>query len=201
MPNLKEWEERYQRPDYWAGVEPSAFLREMLPFLPRGPVLDLACGEGRNAVYLAAQGWQVTGVDWSPAGLEKATALALAHGLRATRLAGIEVAGPGTRLGLAVVDLEKAALPVERFDVVLCVNYLQRSLFSAIERALRPGGVLLYQAYTLEQLQFDGGPRSPEFLLRPGELCAAFPRLRTLFCSEHNAGKGVASLFASKAAR
>jgi SAM-dependent methyltransferase len=79
---VEEWDERYDRPGYRAGTEPALFLRQVLPLLPRGCALDLAMGEGRNAVFLAQHGWHVTGIDWSGTALEKAAALAEMHGIR-----------------------------------------------------------------------------------------------------------------------
>ena len=96
-------------------------------------------------------------------------------------------------------DLEQARLPANAFSVILCVQYLQRSLFSQMERALLPSGVLLFETYTRAQLEFEGGPRNPEYLLEAGELRRAFPSLRVLFYRELRAGKGIASLIAEKA--
>jgi SAM-dependent methyltransferase len=194
----REWDERYRRPDYWAGREPVSFLRQVLPFLPRGHVLDLASGEGRNAVYLAAQGWQVTGLEWSSAGIEKAVALAGAHGVHVVAEGAAHV--PGS-LRLIQADLEQYELPAAAFDVVLVFYYLQRSLMPAIGHALRPGGILVYETYTIHQLEYAHGPRSPQHLLQPGELRAAFGEMEILFYGESDAGKAVASLLARKPKR
>ncbi len=96
-------------------------------------------------------------------------------------------------------DLESLDLPAGQFDVVVCIKYLQRSLFPLLERALRRHGVLAYETYTLEHLKFPGsGPQNPAFLLRPGELRDAFRTMEVLFYSEISAGKGMASLLARK---
>ena len=102
---------------------------------------------------------------------------------------------------LVKTDLERAALPVSSFALILCVNYLQRSLFSQIQRALAPGGMLLFETHTRAQLEFPGGPKNPEYLLDPGELRVGFPALRLLFYRELRAGKGIASLIAQKRRR
>jgi SAM-dependent methyltransferase len=195
-----EWDNRYRQPGYWAGKEPAEFLREVLPLLPRGTALDLASGEGRNAVFLACQDYQVFAVERSRAGLEKAEALARECGVVcrwATQLT------PAHRqeapLALVEADLETLALPTEQFDVVLCFKYLQRPLLPFVHQALRRLGMLVYETNTLEQLKFSSGPRRPEFLLRPGELRAAFSTMEILFYSELCAGKGIASLLARKA--
>ena len=189
----EEWDERYRRPDYWAGREPVSFLRQALPFLPRGHALDLASGEGRNAVFLAQHGWRVTGVERSFAGIEKAVALANTRGVRVVSEAEAHAAGD---LRLIQADLEQYQLPDSAFDVVTAFYYLQRSLFPAIRRALRPRGVLVYETYTIHQLEYPHGPRSPQHLLQPGELRDAFADLEILFYAESNAGRAIASLLA-----
>ena len=190
---VEEWDDRYNRPGYCAGTEPALFLRQVLPLLPRGRALDLAMGEGRNAIFLARHGWHVTGIDWSAAALEKVAAFAEMHDLRAD--------GPPAqgRLTTIQANLEHYALPAGQFDVLLCFNYLERSLFRSIAETLRPGGVLVYETYTIDQLEYPEGPRSPDHLLRSGELRAGFGALEIVFYAEHNAGKGIASLLARKA--
>jgi SAM-dependent methyltransferase len=103
------------------------------------------------------------------------------------------------RLVFIEADLETFPLPASHFDLVVCINYLQRSLFPRIENALRTGGVLIYETFTRSQLQFSSGPRNPDFLLHPDELRDAFPNLTTLFYRELSAVKGIASLLARKA--
>jgi SAM-dependent methyltransferase len=189
----EQWDERYGSSEFWAGTEPALFLGQVLPLLPRGRALDLAMGEGRNAVFLARHGWHVTGVDWSGAALEKAAALAENYGVRSDGSPS-----PGSLMTVQA-NLENYALPVGEFDVLLCFNYLQRSLLPAMPRALRPGGILVYETYTIDQLEYPEGPRSPDHLLRAGELRAAFASMDIVFYAEHNAGKGVASLLARRA--
>jgi len=208
MATAEEWERRYREIEYWAGTEPVAFLRQVLPLLTdlcrptRGALrmraaLDVAGGEGRNAVFLAENGWDVRAVDRSRTALDKAEALARARGVPVFRGEG-KASGPHGHLRLLVADLEKDSLPTGRFDLVLCFYYLQRSLFPAMERALGPAGVLVYETYTVDQLDYREGPRNQEFLLERGELRQAFPSLDTLFCAESNSGKGIASLLARR---
>lgn len=191
----EEWDERYRRPDYWAGKDPVPFLCQVLPMLPRGRALDIASGEGRNAVFLAQHGWQVTGIERSRVGIEKAAALAASRGVRG--LADSTARAGGT-LKLVQADLEQYELPAGAYDVVTVFYYLQRSLFPSIGRALRPGGILVYETYTIQQLDYPHGPRSPEHLLQPGELREAFRDLEILFYAESNAGKAIACLLARK---
>lgn len=185
--NREAWEERYRAPGYRAGKEPSILLVEVLPELvkahPGGRVLDLAMGEGRNAVFLAGHGFRVTGIERSPTAIAKARALA---------------AERGVALEVIEADLEQFILPAESFEVVLCFYYLDRMLFPAMARALVPGGWLIYETYTREQLRFASGPRNPAYLLEPGELRQAFPGLAIRLYRETAEEKAIASLVAEK---
>jgi tellurite methyltransferase len=201
----ENWDARYGAESYPGGTEPAPFLRETLPLLGHGRALDLAMGAGRNAVFLAANGWRVTGLDSSRVALERAVDLARERGIPVEWGSGWGQP-PGRTVcpkvpGLLAfeTDLETATLPVAHFELVLCFNYLERQLFPAIERALRSGGMLLYETMTVAQLAFAGGPRNPEHLLSPNELRAAFENLEILFYREFAAGKGIASLLARKA--
>jgi SAM-dependent methyltransferase len=133
------------------------FLEKTLP----GPVLDLACGEGRNGVYLAQQGLKVVCSDISPQNLREAKNLAQRNG------ASIEIWR---------VDLEKEGsnpLPRDTYGAILVFRYLHRPLMRGIKKALKNGGLLVYETFTVEQPRF-GKPRNPDFLLSPGELLQTF---------------------------
>ena len=194
------WDERYRAQAYPAGTEPAALLEQLLPMLPRGRALDLATGAGRNAVFLAANDYSVIGVDSSHVALERAEALARERGIPTEWIGslGRDFSPKQPGLCLLETDLEVLTLPGGQFELVVCFNYLQRSLFPPIERTLRPGGLLMYETYTLDQLAFPHGPRNPDYLLRPGELREAFPTLETLFYREFCTGKGMASLLGRK---
>jgi len=128
-----------------------------------GLALDLACGSGRAAVYLSLTGWNTAGWDVDPSALERARALAQRHGVA---------------VAFAAVDLERA-VPADAkapFDLFVVVRFLHRSLFPWIERALAPGGLLLYETFRDGQ-QLYGHPRRSRFLLRNRELLTAFPSL------------------------
>jgi tellurite methyltransferase len=183
--------------------EPAAILLEALQLLPRGRVLDLACGNGRNAIFLSARGWKVTAIDSASSALAFLRAAADAEGIDVTvngqrNSSRTTSATSGGGLDVIEANLEEFQLPRNRFNLVVCTNYLQRSLFRAIEEALLPGGVLLYETFTRAQLQFAQGPRNPKYLLEPGELRTAFPKLTPLFFRELSAGKGFATLLARK---
>ncbi len=197
--SASEWNTRYRAAADEAPAEPAEFVRELLPLLPVGPALDLACGTGRHTLLLASRQQPVTAVDSSDAALEMLERRARAAHCAVTR---IEDAKQAVNLGHGIqiwqANLEEVSLPSQAFSLVVCVNYLQRSLFSQIEQTLVPGGVLLFETYTVAQLEFAGGPRNPKYLLESGELRTAFPALRSLFYRELRAGKGIASLIARK---
>ncbi len=197
--HARNWDARYRAEGFPAGTEPAAFLQEVLPLVPRGRALDLAMGAGRNAIFLAVNGWQVTGIDSSRAALQNAASLAQERGVSvrwAAKSLPLSPKLPG--LVLLEADLETSQLPGVLFELVLCFNYLQRSLFVPIQRALRSGGMLVYETYTIDQLAFSGGPHNPAHLLQHNELREAVPALSILFYRELRTGKGIASLLARK---
>jgi len=194
-----DWDARHHAAAQGSTVEPASFVVELLPLLPRGPALDLACGTGRHTLLLAARQQPVTAADSSSVALDILEQRAAAYGLKTSRLRNFTPIGPSQEgIDLAHIDLERAILPAASFALILCVQYLQRSLFGQIARALAPGGMLLFETYTRAQLEFAGGPKNPEHLLDHEELRTGFPSLRLLFYRELRAGKGIASLIAQK---
>ena len=164
---------------------PSQWLtdhRHLLP--PTGDALDLACGSGRNAIWLAEQGFRALAVD------RNATALdALSEEAKLRRLS----------LRTQVVDLEDGPpfLDPDSFDLIVVVHYLHRPLFPGLVRALRPGGVLVYETFTRAQAA-RGKPTNPAFLLEPGELLTLVRPLQVLASREGEfEGKMLASVVAT----
>ncbi len=145
---------------------PSSFLVENINLLPKkGRALDIAMGEGRNALYLAGLGYEVEGVDRSPEAVAKALQLAREHGLN---------------IKAAVGDLEKDyRITPDYYDLIICFNYLQRSLVLQIKAGLKMGGFLVYETYTIEQQRFNH-PSNPDFLLGYNELLNLFREFRIL---------------------
>ena len=136
---------------------PTDWLTGHAALLPaNGNALDIACGRGRHAMWLAGRGLRVTAVDRS------------AEAIAALSVAAREHALP---LETQVVDLEQpgADLGREVYDVIVGVHYLHRPLFPAIRAALRPEGILIYETFTRAQAR-RGKPTNPAFLLEPGEL-------------------------------
>ncbi len=201
MPSSQsDWDAKHRLAAEAPAAEPASVVRELLPLLPRGPALDIACGAGRHALFLAARGQHVTAVDFSSVALDTLEARARGTHTPVGRSSSIAATGRHLRSGLELIqaNLEEARLPERRFDLIICVQYLQRSLFSQMARALRPNGVLLMETFTCAQLEFASGPRNPEYLLKAGELREAFSELRVLFYRELRAGVGIASLVAKK---
>jgi tellurite methyltransferase len=121
------------------------------------PILDLACGDGHNGLYLAFQGLHVVFYDRSEESLRLVRQAGhTAHLTLETRQIDLEVEGANP-------------LPEERFSAVLVLRYLHRPLIPCIRKSLRDGGILIYETFTLDQRQF-GKPNNPNFLLSPGEL-------------------------------
>lgn len=161
------WNQRFADPGYIFGTEPNRFLQTEASRLSSGArVLDVACGEGRNAVWLAARGCDVLGVDISPLALEKARRLA---------------ARSGVSVRFEEEDLRARDWDAADFDAIVCI-FIQFAapaerarLFEGFARAIRPGGLLLLQGYTPKQLEYrTGGPGTLEHLYTPEMLREAF---------------------------
>jgi SAM-dependent methyltransferase len=167
------WDCRYREEPHLGALAPAPLLVAHADLLPeRGRALDLACGAGRNAMFLAARGLETTGIDVSPAGLSLAKKAAEQRGL-------------SVELEEADLDAHDFSLEPASWDAIVVVHYLNRSLFSHLEEALRAGGVLFYETFTRDQLAFpEAHPRREEFLLAPNELLHAFPRLHVLHYEE-----------------
>ena len=168
MSGRREWESRYRERPAGGVRPPSSFLVEHLDRLPRGRGLDLASGDGRHALYLARHGWRVDAIDCAHAGLARLLAVARREALR---------------LDAVQADLETFPLPRQRYDVVVNVRYLQRSLFPALKASLRRGGAVVFETFIRDQAQL-GHPRNPAFLLERGELAARFDDFEVLEYAE-----------------
>ena len=136
----------------------SPFLVAVADRLPPGRALDVAMGEGRNAIFLARRNYQVVGID------RRAAAVVAAQ--RAARAAGVP-------LEMVCADLEHWRLPASRFDVAVNIRYLQRSLVPSLRAAVRPGGMIVFETFLIEQMRL-GHPRNPAFFLAHGELRELF---------------------------
>src|SRR5260370_22166378 len=116
--------------------EPASIVRELLSLLPAGPALDIACGTGRHALLLAERGQHVTAIDFSTTALDILEVRARGTGVPVRRSKGFHEAERSFRRGLALMqaDLERTEFPERRYDLILCIQYLQRSLFRQMAR-------------------------------------------------------------------
>lgn len=162
------WDTRYGTTDFVFGTDPNDFLRDVAGQIQSGPVLCLAEGEGRNAVFLAGRGHAVTAVDQSAIGLAKAQALAAARGVTlTTAVADLSTYGiaPGAWSGIVAIFMH---LPPA----------LRRDLLARATAGLQPGGVFVMEAYTPAQLAFGtGGPKDPALLPTLAQLRGELPGL------------------------
>ncbi len=175
--------------DPFAEAGPSSWLVEHARLLPRkGRILDLACGRGRHALLLAASGFEVHAIDSDP---EKIRTLAVVS----QRL--------GLSLETQVFDLEgeDPSLPDHEYAAILGFHYLHRPLFPALVEGLEPGGLLLYETFTVKQAE-RGRPSDPRFLLELGELLQLIQPLEVLSHREGDFhGRMVSAVAARKASR
>ena len=158
-------------------AEPSSFLAEIFAAeawpMPRGRALDLACGKGRNACFLAERGFDVVAIDISPVALEE--------GRRRAAEKNLAIAWHQS-------DLEQIQLNEAAYDLVVNFNYLQRSLFPQIKVALKPGGYVIFDTYLIDQPAI-GHPKNPAYLLEHNELLNSFRDFRVLYYREGRFGE------------
>jgi tellurite methyltransferase len=171
----RHWDKLFNTKDYVYGKEPSAFLKENLPLLPMGKVLDLAMSEGRNAVFMARKGYSVEGVDLSEVATRKAKRLARENKVSITTV---------------IADLMSYTITPDFYEVILNFDYLQRSLIPQIKAGLKRGGVVICEQYLTDQrLNGDGRYVLRDYLLRKGELKEFFKDFEILYYQESNDGR------------
>lgn len=169
------WDERYDTDDYVYGINPNDFLKDNVQAIPKGHVLSLAEGEGRNAVFMAKQGYTVTAVDASAVGLKKAKRLAEKNDVKIECI----------HADLADFDLGKS-----QWDGIISIfcplpPAVRKSLYKNVIRGLKPNGVFLLEAYTPEQLHYGtGGGSSVELMQTKQTLINELPGLTFHHLSE-----------------
>ena len=183
------WNKRFGKKGFALGKEPNPFLKKHIHLLPRGKALDIAAGEGRNAIYLAQNGFDVDAVDISEKGLKKAQKLALEKRVK---------------INTFLVDLDQYQIEKERYDLVANFYFLKRRLIPRIKKTLKKGGKVIFETYILEHRTLGvEGPKQAKYFLKPNEPLRLFKGLRILFYREgvfREGGrrKAVASLIAEK---
>ena len=169
------WDERYSAKEYAYGKQPNDFLVESINKIPKGKVLCLADGEGRNSVYLAEQGYQVTSVDASAPGMQKADQLAKQRGVEIKTI---------------VADLSDFEIRAESWDAVVSIfchlpPQLRQAVHKKVIAGLKPGGVLILEAYTPRQLELGtGGPKLAEMTMTLANLKTELNGLKFLHAIE-----------------
>jgi 2-polyprenyl-3-methyl-5-hydroxy-6-metoxy-1,4-benzoquinol methylase len=185
----KRWDERFRVKNFAFGKEANPFLRRNIGLFPKGKALDIAAGEGRNAVFLAQHGFDVDAVDISERGLKKAKKLAKEMGVKIHTL---------------LVDLDSYQIERERYDLIANFYYLNRRFIPKIKKGLKKGGKVIFENYLLEQRTLGtGGPKHSKYYLKHNELLKLFEGLRILLYregifKEGGRKKAVASLIAEK---
>ncbi len=175
-----QWDERFLGEEYWFGTEPNPFLAAQAARFHKGQkALAIADGEGRNGVWLARQGLEVTSVDLSPAGIAKSQALAKRYGVTLTTICA---------------DLESWDWGAPRFDVVVGILFqfaappYRAKLFRRMQEVLVPGGLLLIEGYRPEQIAYgSGGPPFVENLYTEALLRQEFAAMEILHLAAYDA--------------
>ena len=177
---LARWNERFSASEYIFGTAPNAFLASKAGlFKPGQRALCVADGEGRNSVWLAEQGLEVTAFDISPVGVEKARRLA---------------AGRGVRVDYEVASVYDWRWPTAQFDAAAAIFVqfadpaMRSFLFERMARSLKPGGLVLIEGYTPKQLEYKtGGPSKLDQLYTAELLRSSFPGFEVLELREYEA--------------
>ena len=176
----RDWEQHYAQSETLE-VAPSPLLVELAELMPPGRALDLACGAGRNALYLARLGWDVVAVDSSAS---------------AVRIVREHAAAAAVSVDARVANLETGDFIIEpsAFDLICDFFYLQRDLFAAIREGVRPGGLVAAEIHLRNE-------QPHRFVLEPGELRREFEGWKILYYSEAARGHGrpSAAILARKA--
>lgn len=185
----KRWDERFRGKEFAFGKEPNPFLKKHIHLLQKGKTLDIAAGEGRNAIFLAQHGFEVDAVDISWVGLKKAQKLAR------------EI---GVKINTTFADLNTYQIEKEKYDLIANFYFLRRGFIPKIKKGLKKGGRVIFETYTLEQKNVGAeGPKDPKYFLKSNELLRLFEDFRILFYregifKEGGRKKAIASLIAEK---
>ncbi len=161
----EKWNQRYLAEEY--PQHPSRIVQEYALLAPGGKALDLACGNGRNSVFLAHHGFRVDAVDISDVGLSR-------------------FSDQSPEIFPICMDLDRFDIPEKKYAIILNIRYLSRRLFPYIRDGLMPGGILIFETYMEgEPDEDDPTPSCRDYLLRENELLHAFLRLRIIYYREY----------------
>ncbi len=164
LKDKEKWDAKYNADDRIMSKIPSEWLTTHSKLLKgKGKALDIAGGEGRNAVFAASLGYEVVCMDISDVALTSAQALASEKNVKITTVSA---------------DLDNSSLPENEYDLVLCFNFLERKLFPEICKTLTTSGILFYETFTVDYLKYSSFKR--QWVLEHNELLKAFEGFRVL---------------------
>jgi SAM-dependent methyltransferase len=158
-----KWNEKYQSQSY--PDEPAAIVKQYVELAGGKNALDIAAGNGRNALFLARQGFVVDAVDIADTGLA-------------------QFAGKHPGIHPICADLDEFDIPANRYDLIVNIKYLNRRLFPYIFKGLAPGGVLIFETFLDSLNPAKKQPNCRDYLLRKNELVHAFSSLKIVFYKE-----------------
>ncbi len=185
----RKWDEKYGVKALPDQGRPNIFLRKNIRLIGEGRALDVAAGDGRNAVFLAQNGWVVDAVDISPIGLRKARQLAVQKQVKIKTI---------------LADLDSYGIEKEKYDLIADFYFLDRRLIPRMKRGLKKGGKIIFETYLADPTATDSNaPQHTKYLLKANELLVLFRDFRILFYregifSEGRRKKSIASLLAQK---
>ncbi len=159
----ERWNRKYKEGEYLL-KEPSDIVKRFIHLAPKGRALDIACGLGRNSIYLAQHGYKVDAIDISDVALEK--------------LKGIPNINP------IQADLDNYQLPENAYSLIININYLNRNLFPQIKESLIEGGLLIFETFTLNRGKEFSQPENKSYLLRRNELLSSFSDMYVIYYQE-----------------
>jgi 2-polyprenyl-3-methyl-5-hydroxy-6-metoxy-1,4-benzoquinol methylase len=164
------WDKKYREKKFELNQDANSILKKNIRLFPKEKALDVAAGEGRNAIFLARNGFNVEAVDISKIGLSRARKLAKAQGVKIKTI---------------MADLDNYSIPSGHYDLIIDFYFLDRRLIPQIKKGLKKGGMVVFETYTSEQKDLGtGGPKGLKYLLRPNELLRLFQDFRILFYRE-----------------
>ncbi len=185
----KRWDEKFREKEFAFGKEPNLFLKRHIALLARGKTLDIATGEGRNAIFLAQHGFDVDAVDISKMGLKKVRKLAKEMCVKIRTLHA---------------DLDTYKIKEGQYDLITNFYFLKRSLIPKIKKGLKRRGKVIFETYILEHRNLaTSGPKQSKYFLKSNELLRLFNGFRILhyregIFREGGRRKAIASLIAEK---
>jgi tellurite methyltransferase len=159
----KYWDQKYSKKKYLFGKNPSLFLQKNIQYLiPNSKILDMGMGEGRNAIFLSENGFNVTGIDISSVAIKKAHRFAKEKKVKIKTI---------------IASLNDYKFHENTFDAIISIDFVDRDLVNKMKKWVKPGGIIIYEAYTTKQRNRPGfKTRDPRFFLHSQELLTLFPK-------------------------